>query len=79
MLRSPSFPAMFALGVMLLALFVAWIMTAQAIYETTLRLCAGCGSDAPIFVQRVLTTPDGWALIVVGCGVGFLFALARCA
>ena len=24
---------------------------------------------------RVLTTPQGWWLIVVGCGVGFLFAL----
>ena len=27
------------------------------------------------FVRRVLTTPQGWWLIVVGCGVGFLFAL----
>ena len=27
------------------------------------------------FVTRVLTTPQGWWLIVVGCGVGFLFAL----
>ncbi len=26
-------------------------------------------------MQRVLTTPQGWWLIVVGCGVGFLFAL----
>src|ERR1700754_5297360 len=30
--RSPSFGAMLALGALLLALFVAWIMTAQAVY-----------------------------------------------
>jgi uncharacterized membrane protein len=73
-LRSPSFPSMFALGVMLLALFVAWIMTAQAIYEATFGYAPA--ATIPDFVQRVLTTPEGWALIVVGCGVGFLFALA---
>ena len=27
------------------------------------------------FVTRVLSTPQGWWLIVVGCGIGFLFAL----
>ncbi len=27
------------------------------------------------FVSRVLTTPQGWWLIGVGCSVGFLFAL----
>ena len=27
------------------------------------------------FARKVLTTPQGWWLIVVGCGVGFLFAL----
>ena len=31
------------------------------------------------FAERVLTTTQGWWLIVVGCGVGFLFAvLALC-
>jgi uncharacterized membrane protein len=28
------------------------------------------------FLQQVLTTPGGWALIIVGNGVGALFALA---
>ena len=37
------------------------------------RLCAG-GRDSD-FVDRVLTTSQGWWLIVVGCGVGFLFAV----
>jgi uncharacterized membrane protein len=52
---------------------VTWVATAQAIYITVFGYQGATGiSD---FVQRVLTTPQGWWLIVVGCGVGFLFAL----
>jgi uncharacterized membrane protein len=72
-LRSPSFGAMLGLGVLLLALFVTWIATAQAIYEMTFGNAPA--ATMPDFVQRVLTTPEGWMLIIVGCGVGFLFAL----
>ena len=31
--------------------------------------------DVAAFVRSVLTTGGGWAMIAVGCGVGFLFAL----
>jgi uncharacterized membrane protein len=72
-LRSPSFGAMLGLGVLLLALFVTWIATASAIYEMTFGHAPA--ATIPDFVTRVLTTPEGWMLIVVGCGVGFLFAL----
>src|SRR5204862_7356958 len=72
--RSPSFGAMVGLGVLLLALFVTWVATAQAIYIAAFGYAGASGvSD---FAERVLTTPQGWWLIVVGCGVGFLFALA---
>ena len=71
--RSPSFGAMLGLGVLLLALFVTWVATAQAIYIAAFGYAGVTGvSD---FAERVLTTPQGWWLIVVGCGVGFLFAL----
>jgi uncharacterized membrane protein len=70
---SPSFGAMLGLGTLLLALFVTWIAVAQAIYVATFGYEGVAGvSD---FVGRVLTTPQGWWLIVIGCGVGFLFAL----
>jgi uncharacterized membrane protein len=72
-LRSPSFGAMLGLGAVLLALFVTWVATAQAIYVAAFGY--GGAADATDFVQRVLTTPQGWWLIVVGCGAGFLFAL----
>jgi uncharacterized membrane protein len=72
-LRSPSFGAMLGLGAMLLALFVTWVATAQAIYIAAFGYEGATGiSD---FATRVLTTSQGWWLIVVGCGVGFLFAL----
>ena len=71
-LRSPSFGAMLGLGVLLLALFVTWVATAQAIYVAAFGYEAA--ADIPDFAERVLTTPQGWWLIVVGCGVGFLFA-----
>ena len=72
-LRSPSFGAMLGLGALLLALFVTWVATAQAIYIAAFGYEGATGiSD---FASRVLTTQQGWWLIIVGCGVGFLFAL----
>jgi uncharacterized membrane protein len=71
--RSPSFGAMLGLGVLLLALFVTWVATAQAIYIAAFGYAGATGFAD--FATRVLTTPQGWWLIVVGCGVGFLFAL----
>jgi uncharacterized membrane protein len=73
-LRSPSLPAIVALGVLLMAIFLLWLAVAQAIYV------AFFGYTAPVsivqFAHDVLTTPAGWKLIVVGTGIGFLFAVA---
>ena len=71
--RSPSFGAMLGLGVLLLALFVTWVATAQAIYVAAFGYETAAG--IPDFATRVLTTPQGWWLIIAGCGIGFLFAL----
>jgi uncharacterized membrane protein len=71
--QSPSFGAMLGLGTMLLALFVVWIMTAQAIY--TAAFGYEIAANIPDFATRILTTTQGWSLIVAGCSVGFLFAL----
>ena len=72
-IRSPSLGAMLGLGTLLLALFVTWIAIAQAIYIAAFGY--GAAAEIPDFIHRVLTTPQGWWLIIVGCGVGFLFAL----
>lgn len=71
--RSPSFGAILGLGVLLFALFVTWIALAQAIYVAAFGNAPA--AQIPDFVESVLTTANGWWLIVVGCGVGFLFAL----
>jgi uncharacterized membrane protein len=72
-LRAPSFGAMLGLGVLLLALFVTWIATADAIYIATFGHAPA--ASIPDFAARVLTGPEGRSLIIVGCGVGFLFAV----
>jgi len=70
--KSPSFAAIAVLGLMLGGVFVVWMLTAHGIYYATL----GPESPASIgaFVRDTFTTPAGWAMILVGCAVGFLFA-----
>src|SRR6266436_5583343 len=61
------------LGYSVLPLLVTWVATAQAIYVAAFGYESAAG--IPDFATRVLTTQEGWWLIVVGCGVGFLFAV----
>jgi uncharacterized membrane protein len=72
-LRSQSIPAIVTLGSLLMAIFLTWLVTAQLIYSATF------GGVTPVslggFVADILTTQQGWTLIVVGNAVGFLFAL----
>jgi uncharacterized membrane protein len=70
--RSPSIDGVLALGALLAVIFLLWIAAAQAIYIANF----GSAPAASIsnFLHQVLTTPEGWTLIVVGNGVGFLFA-----
>jgi uncharacterized membrane protein len=72
---SPAIGTILVLGIVLLVIFLAWLLAAMAIYEGIFGPGARPLSVAD-FVQQVLTTPAGWTLIVVGFGVGFLFALA---
>jgi len=72
-LRAPSFGAIIELGILLLVLFGTWIATADAIYIATFGHAPA--ASIPDFARRVLTTPQGWSLIIVGCGIGFLFAV----
>ena len=73
-LRAPSFGAILGLGMFLLVLFGTWIAAADVIYIATFGYAPA--ASIPDFATRVLTTPEGWTLIIVGCGVGFLFAVA---
>jgi uncharacterized membrane protein len=72
-LRCPSLDGIAALGAVLMILFVVWIATAQWLYQSLF----GYGSPQSIeqFVNDVLTTREGWILIIAGNGIGFLFAV----
>ncbi len=71
--KAPAFGAILVLGLLLLAIFLLWLLVAYGIFAATL------GPEKPTavgsFLRDVLTTGAGWAMIVVGCGVGFCFAL----
>jgi uncharacterized membrane protein len=69
----PTFGAIVTLGVLLMAIFLVWLAVAQAIYVATFGYLPA--ASMPDFFRQVLTTPEGWTLIVVGNGVGFLFAV----
>lgn len=73
-LHSPSLPAIVALGFLLMVIFLIWLAVAQALY------IAFFGYAAPVsigqFAHDVFTTAAGWKLIIVGTGIGFLFAVA---
>ncbi|EKF19233.1 DUF2189 domain-containing protein [Nitratireductor pacificus] len=73
-LKSPAIPSIMAVGGMLFIIFVAWLLVAQGLY---VRLF---GPEAPVsasaFFERVFTTPEGSMLMVLGNGIGLIFALA---
>ncbi len=72
-LHSPSLGAIVALGVLLMAIFLIWLAVADAIYIANF----GYAGPASIrqFISDVFHTSAGWNLIIVGTGVGFLFAV----
>jgi uncharacterized membrane protein len=73
LLRSPAFGTITVLGLLLVAIFLAWLGVAMGIYAMTL------GPNPPeslgSFLRDVFTTGPGWTLIILGVGTGFLFAL----
>jgi uncharacterized membrane protein len=73
-LHSRSLGAIVALGFLLMVIFLVWLAVADAIYVANF----GYGAPASIsrFVRDIFDTSAGWNLIVVGTGVGFLFAVA---
>jgi len=72
-LHSPSIGAIVAFGILLMLVFLIWVATANAIYVANF----GYAPPASIgqFLHDVLFTPAGQNLILVGNGIGFLFAV----
>jgi uncharacterized membrane protein len=72
-LKAPAIGAIAILGLALMAVFLIWLGVAWEIWQHTLgpRLPASLGA----FAHNVFFTAPGLAMIVVGVGVGFVFAL----
>jgi len=72
--RSHSIFSILSLGLLLLLIFVAWMLTARALYTGLF------GSTPPEslwqFITNVVGTSQGWKLFGYGTAIGFIFAVA---
>ena len=61
------------LGALLMVIYIAWLLTALNLWEKNFGTAAPESIQA--FATQVFLTPEGWELIIVGSGTGFLFAV----
>lgn len=71
-LRSPAIASIAAVGVFLFALFTFWLTTAQGLYQS---LFPSTPNQLGALIQQVLSTPEGWTLLIVGNLLGLVFAI----
>lgn len=71
--RSPAIIPILTLGLGLVAIFAAWLASAQLIYHLTLGPRAA--ASMAVFAHDLFATSRGLLLIVAGIGTGFLFAV----
>lgn len=71
--HSPALPSIAAVGAMLFAVFIAWLLTAQALYSAIF------GPEPPAsfgnFLSQLFSTSEGWTLILAGNAIGSIFAV----
>ena len=71
---SPARGPILAFGALLLVILVCWLASAVALYQA---LYGARVPDSYLgFLGEVLTTPRGWALILLGHAIGGVYALA---
>jgi uncharacterized membrane protein len=70
--RSPALPAILELAALMAIIFVAWLVAAMILERTIIGPTRA--DSIPDFLYGVLTTSQGWMLIVAGHAVGFVFA-----
>ncbi|WP_439627517.1 DUF2189 domain-containing protein [Shinella sp.] len=71
--HSPALPSILAVGAMLMALFVAWLVFAQILYTNLF------GPEPPqslaLFLASIFSSENGLLLMLAGNAIGFCFAL----
>lgn len=76
-MRSPTFGAIFVLGLGNVVIYIAWLVSSSMIYAAILGPEPPASANA--FIQEVFTTQAGLALIVIGMATGFVFAVVALA
>ena len=71
--ESSSIGAIVLLGLLLMIIFALWVAVANALYVAEFGYATPTSISG--FIHDVLTTPAGWALIIFGNVLGFLFAV----
>jgi uncharacterized membrane protein len=73
-IKSPKFGGILILSLFHVVVFLVWVMSANLIFDATM------GPEAPVsitaFARDVFSTSAGWAMIVIGMAVGFVFSAA---
>lgn len=72
-LRSPAIPSILTVGLLLMVIFVAWLATARMLYESLFGVLAPDSYAG--FLSEILTSRQGWTLILVGNVLGLVFAV----
>ena len=72
-LRSPAISSVVGLGIIMAVIFVGWMFAAQKIYIDLLGTVPP--ESVAGFIGQIFATPEGHKLIIVGCVVGFFFAV----
>ena len=71
--NSPSREAIILVGIMLMAIFGAWLVAAGITYSVFF------GTKPPatigVLLTQAFTTPQGWAMIIIGNAIGAVFAV----
>ena len=71
--NSPALPAIAAVGIMLVAIFIAWLLTAQMFYQHLFGPAPPESLSG--FIIEIFATGRGWTLIILGHAIGFVFAV----
>ncbi|HJR22012.1 MAG TPA: DUF2189 domain-containing protein [Dongiaceae bacterium] len=72
--RSRNFGKIMMAGMLLVAMYLLWLVCAWGIYQATQGPTTA--ETVGRFINDLFLTQAGWWLIIGGCGVGFLFAVA---
>jgi uncharacterized membrane protein len=72
-IRSPAIGAIALLGLLLVGIFLVWQAVAIGLYDATLG--PAYPRTLPSLIRVVFTTGGGWTLLILGLGIGFLFAV----